>query len=416
MGNCLATPPADNDHNPHTTAANPEATATNDVVENTDGSRRNTSSNAAETASVNTATRLTSLKIFKLAELKSATRNFRPDMVLGEGGFGTVFKGWIDDRTFAPSTTTTKAAAGFPVAVKRSNPGSSQGLEEWQCEVRFLGKFSHPNLVKLLGYCWEENHFFLVYEFMQKGSLEHHLFKKGAEPLSWEIRLKIAIGAAQGLAFLHSSEKSVIYRDFKASNILLDKDFNAKLSDFGLAKFGPVNGKSHVTTRVMGTHGYAAPEYVATGHLYVKSDVYGFGVVLLEMLTGLRTVDTNRPSGEYKLVEWAKPSLSNKRKLKKLMDPRLEDQYPLNAALQAATLVLQCLEIDPKIRPSMEDVLERLKMINEMNEIPQEGRRGGRGRRGSQGGTVNHGYGQNDHNYGPGGHLNGPSAQYPGGR
>ncbi|MBA0556008.1 hypothetical protein Golob_026151, partial [Gossypium lobatum] len=160
----------------------------------------------------------TTLKIFTLAELKAATRNFRPDTVLGEGGFGRVFKGWVDDKTYAPS----KVGVGIAVAVKKSNPDSSQGLQEWQAEVEFLGKFCHPNLVKLLGYCWEENQFLLVYEYMQKGSLENHLFRCGAEPLTWETRLKIAIGAAQGLAFLHTSEKSVIYRDFKASNILLD--------------------------------------------------------------------------------------------------------------------------------------------------------------------------------------------------
>ncbi|XVE94412.1 hypothetical protein REPUB_Repub02eG0006200 [Reevesia pubescens] len=311
----------------------------------------------------------TALKIFTLAELKAATRNFRPDTVLGEGGFGRVFKGWVDENTYAPS----KVGVGMAVAVKKSNPDSSQGLQEWQAEVKFLGKFSHPNLVKLLGYCWEENQFLLVYEYMQKGSLENHLFRiGGAEPLTWETRLKIAIGAAQGLAFLHTSEKSVIYRDFKASNILLDGAYNAKLSDFGLAKFGPINGHSHVTTRVMGTYGYAAPEYVATGHLYVKSDVYGFGVVLLEMLTGLRALDTNRPSGEHNLVEWAKRSLTEKRKLKKIMDPRLEDKYPLKAALQTGELILKCLESDPKNRPSMEEVLETLQKISAINEKPKE--------------------------------------------
>ncbi|GMI89800.1 hypothetical protein like AT1G76360 [Hibiscus trionum] len=311
----------------------------------------------------------TTLKIFTLAELKAATRNFKPATVLGEGGFGRVFKGWVDEKTFAPS----KVGFGMAVAVKKSNPDSSQGLQEWQAEVKFLGKFSHPNLVKLLGYCWEENQFLLVYEYMQKGSLENHLFRSGrAEPLTWGTRLKIAIGAAQGLDFLHTSEKSVIYRDFKASNILLDGDYNAKLSDFGLAKLGPINGNSHVTTRVMGTYGYAAPEYVATGHLYVKSDVYGFGVVLLEMLTGLRALDTNRPSGEHNLVEWAKHSLTEKRKLKKIMDPRLEEQYPIKAALQAGALILKCLESDPRSRPSMEEVLDALQKINAINDNPKE--------------------------------------------
>ncbi|MED6119231.1 putative serine/threonine-protein kinase pix13 [Stylosanthes scabra] len=307
-------------------------------------------------AAVNTVTR--NLRMFTLDELKTATRNFRPDTMLGEGGFGRVFKGWVDQNTLKPS----KVGVGIPVAVKKSNPDSLQGLQEWQSEVKFLGKFSHPNLVKLVGYCWEENQFLLVYEYMQKGSLENHLFRS-PEPLAWDIRIKIAIGAARGLDFLHTSEKSVIYRDFKSSNILLDGDYNAKLSDFGLAKLGPVNGRSHVTTRVVGTYGYAAPEYMATGHLYVKSDVYGFGVVLLEMLTGLIALDTNRPSGQQNLVEWIKPSLYEKRKLKKVMDPNLSEQYPMKAALEMAHLILKCLEEDPKNRPSMEQVLQTLEKV-----------------------------------------------------
>ncbi|KAK1554610.1 hypothetical protein Q3G72_014695 [Acer saccharum] len=308
------------------------------------------------------------LKMFTLQELKQTTKNFRPDSMLGEGGFGRVFKGWVDEKTYGP----TKAGTGIAVAVKKSNPDSPQGLEEWQAEVKFLGKFSHPNLVKLIGYCWEDKQFLLVYEYMQKGSLENHLFRRGAEPLPWHVRLKIAIDAAKGLTFLHSSEKSVIYRDFKASNILLDGAYNAKLSDFGLAKFGPINGHSHITTRVMGTYGYAAPEYIATGHLYVKSDVYGFGVVLLEMLTGLRALDTNRPSGEINLVEWAVPSLENKKKLKKIMDPRLENKYPMEAAIQAAEIIKKCLHSDPKHRPSMDKILETLEQVNAIQENPKK--------------------------------------------
>ncbi|XP_055834956.1 probable serine/threonine-protein kinase PIX13 isoform X2 [Solanum dulcamara] len=307
------------------------------------------------------------LKMFTLAELRSATKNFRPDTVLGEGGFGTVFKGWVDDKTFAPS----KVGVGMPVAVKKSNPDSEQGLKEWQAEVKFLGKFSHPNLVKLIGYCWEEKTFLLVYEHMQKGSLESHLFRKGAEALSWDTRLKIAIGAAKGLVFLHTTEKQVIYRDFKAANILLDTNYNAKLSDFGLAKMGPVNGDSHVTTRIVGTYGYAAPEYMATGHLYVKSDVYGFGVVLLEILSGQRVLDLTRPSGQHNLVDWAKPMLPDKKKLRKLMDPRLMAQYPLKAACQIAQIILQCLEPDPKNRPSMEEILECLEQCDGIQMKPQ---------------------------------------------
>ncbi|KAJ4963073.1 hypothetical protein NE237_023012 [Protea cynaroides] len=310
------------------------------------------------------------LKIFNFAELKCATRNFKPDSVLGEGGFGRVFKGWLDEKTLTPS----KIGTGMLVAVKKLNPESMQGLEEWQSEVDFLGSLSHPNLVKLLGYCMEDKELLLVYEFMQKGSLENHLFRRSSsvEPLSWSIRLKIVIGAARGLAFLHNSDRQVIYRDFKASNILLDGNFNAKLSDFGLAKFGPSGGDSHVTTRVMGTYGYAAPEYVSTGHLYVKSDVYGFGVVLLEMLTGLRALDTNRPSGQHNLIEWAKPNLSNPRKLKTIMDARMEKQYPMKGALQAAKLTVSCLETGPKNRPSMQQVVETLEQIEAIKDKPRE--------------------------------------------
>ncbi|PHU24906.1 putative serine/threonine-protein kinase Cx32, chloroplastic [Capsicum chinense] len=309
------------------------------------------------------------LKTYSFSDLKAATRNFKSDTVLGVGGFGTVFKGWVDEKTLTP----TKVGTGMVVAIKKLNSESMQGFEEWQAEVNFLGRLSHPNLVKLLGYCWEDKELLLVYEFMPKGSLENHLFRRSTaiEPLSWELRLKIAIGAARGLAFLHSSEKQIIYRDFKASNILLDGSYHAKLSDFGLAKVGPSAGNSHVTTRVMGTYGYAAPEYIATGHLYVKSDVYGYGVVLLELLTGLRALDTKRPSGQHNLVDWMRPMLSHKRKLKSIMDARMEGQYSSKAATLTAQLIIKCLEGEPKKRPSMEEVVEVLEQVESIKEKPK---------------------------------------------
>ncbi|XP_065855366.1 probable serine/threonine-protein kinase PIX13 [Euphorbia lathyris] len=309
------------------------------------------------------------MKEFTFADLKSATKGFKADTLLGEGGFGKVYRGWIDERTFAPS----KSGIGMVVAIKKLNSESMQGFQEWQSEVNFLGRLSHPNLVKLLGYCWEDKELLLVYEFMQRGSLENHLFRRngGVEPLSWELRLKIAIGAARGLAFLHTSDKKVIYRDFKASNILLDGSYNAKISDFGLAKLGPSGGDSHVTTRVMGTYGYAAPEYIATGHLYIKSDVYGFGVVLLELMTGLRALDTKRPNGQQNLVDWLKPILSNKKKLKNVMDLRIEGQYTSKAMLLAAQLSLKCIGLDPKSRPAMKEVLEALEQIDAIKEKPK---------------------------------------------
>ncbi|KAM0012953.1 putative protein kinase RLK-Pelle-RLCK-VIIa-2 family [Helianthus debilis subsp. tardiflorus] len=206
---------------------------------------------------------------------------------------------------------------------------------------------------------------------MQKGSLENHLFKSH-EPLPWSTRIKIATGAAQRLAFLHTTEKTVIYIDFKSANILLDGDFNAKLSDFGLAKLGPSNGASHVSTRVVGTYGYAAPEYIATGHLYVRSDVYGFGVVLLEMITGLRVVDTNRPGSQHNLVDWARPTLGDKKKLQEMMDPRIENDYLSKGARKAAELIFRCLEHDPKNRPSMKEVVVSLQEISDIKTKPKD--------------------------------------------
>ncbi|PKA60816.1 putative serine/threonine-protein kinase Cx32, chloroplastic [Apostasia shenzhenica] len=314
------------------------------------------------------------LRVYTFSELRSATKNFKPETVLGEGGFGKVFKGWVDEKTLNPA----KSGIGMVVAVKKLKYESMQGLEEWQSEVNFLGRLSHPNLVRLLGYCWEDRELLLVYEFMPKGSLENHLFRRAAafEPLPWNLRLKIAIGAARGLAFLHSSERQIIYRDFKASNILLDSNYNAKLSDFGMAKNGPIGNESHVTTRIMGTYGYAAPEYVATGHLYVKSDVYGFGVVLLEMLSGQRALDPNRPSGQQNLVDWSKPYLADRKKLARLMDPRLGGQYPSKGALHAAQLTVRCLASEPKSRPAMKEVVETLEEIEAIKGRPREAKEG----------------------------------------
>ncbi|XP_041011943.1 probable serine/threonine-protein kinase PBL3 [Juglans microcarpa x Juglans regia] len=299
------------------------------------------------------------VKPFSFNELKNATRNFRPDSLLGEGGFGYVFKGWIDEHTLSAA----KPGSGMVVAVKKLKCEGFQGHKEWLTEVNYLGLLHHPNLVKLIGYCLEGENRLLVYEFMPKGSLENHLFRRGPQPLSWAIRMKVAIGAAKGLCFLHEAKSQVIYRDFKASNILLDAEFNAKVSDFGLAKAGPTGDRTHVSTQVMGTHGYAAPEYVATGRLTAKSDVYSFGVVLLELLTGRRAVDKTKVGVEQNLVDWAKPYLGDKRKLFRIMDTKLEGQYPQKGAYTAATLALQCLSIDAKVRPRMAEVLATLEQL-----------------------------------------------------
>ncbi|CAL5049135.1 unnamed protein product [Urochloa decumbens] len=301
------------------------------------------------------------VNIFTYDELRAATKNFRPDQILGEGGFGVVYKGVIDENV----------RAGFPsrqVAVKELNPEGFQGDKEWLAEVNYLGQLSHPNLVELIGYCCEGSHRLLVYEYMACGSLEKHLFRRVCLNMPWSTRMKIALGAARGLEYLHGAERSIIYRDFKTSNILLDADYNAKLSDFGLARTGPSGDQTHVSTRVMGTYGYAAPEYVMTGHLTARSDVYGFGVVLLEMIIGRRAVDKSRPTREHNLVDWARPLLVHNRKLFRIIDPRMEGQYSTKAAIEVASLAYRCLSQNPKGRPTMSQVVETFETVQNMPE------------------------------------------------
>ncbi|KAL9660163.1 hypothetical protein QQ045_024975 [Rhodiola kirilowii] len=292
---------------------------------------------------------------FSYEEMRTATKQFRPDLIVGEGGFGIVYRGTLDEAVRAGSKT-------VKVAIKELNPEGFQGDREWLAEINYLGQLSHPNLVKLTGYCCEDEHRLLVYEYMESGSLEKNLFRRTGPTLTWSTRMKIALDAARGLAFLHGAERPIIYRDFKTSNILLDEDYNAKLSDFGLAKEGPMGDQTHVSTRVMGTYGYAAPEYVMTGHLTARSDVYGFGVVLLELLIGRRAMDKSRPSGEHNLVEWARPLLNHK-KVIKIFDPRMDSQYSSKAALKVANLAYMCLSQNPKGRPVMSQVVEILEQF-----------------------------------------------------
>ncbi|XP_010540703.1 PREDICTED: serine/threonine-protein kinase At5g01020 [Tarenaya hassleriana] len=299
---------------------------------------------------------------FQLCELKLITQNFSRNYLLGEGGFGKVYKGFVDENL-------RQGLKSQAVAVKLLDIEGLQGHREWLAEVILLGQLRHPNLVKLIGYCCEDEERVLVYEFMPRGSLENHLFKRISITLPWATRLKIAIAAAKGLAFLHDLDSPIIYRDFKTSNILIDSDFTAKLSDFGLAKMGPEGSKSHVTTRVMGTYGYAAPEYVSTGHLTTKSDVYSYGVVLLELLTGRRATEKSRPKNEQNIVDWSKPYLTSSRRLRCIMDPRLSGQYSVKAAKEMALLALRCVSPNPKDRPRMPAIVESLRDLQHLKDM-----------------------------------------------
>lgn len=304
------------------------------------------------------------LHVFNLNELRLITQNFSSTNFLGEGGFGPVHKGFIDDRI-------RPGLKAQPVAVKILDLDGGQGHREWLAEVIVLGQLRHEHLVKLIGYCCEDEHRVLVYEYMPRGSLENQLFRRFSASIPWLTRLKIALGAAKGLAFLHDADKPIIYRDFKASNILLDSDYTPKLSDFGLAKDGPEGDDTHVSTRIMGTQGYAAPEYIMTGHLTAASDVYSFGVLLLELLTGRRSLDKTRPAREQNLAEWARPQLQSPRRLARLMDPRLEGQYSEIGAQQAAMLAYQCLSHRPKNRPTMSVVVKTLEpLLDLVHDIP----------------------------------------------
>ncbi|CAH8353897.1 unnamed protein product [Eruca vesicaria subsp. sativa] len=306
------------------------------------------------------------LKAFSYNELKNATRNFRPDSVIGEGDFGCVFKGWIDETTL----TASRPCSCIAVAIKMLKPDSFQSRKDWLTEVNYLGQLSHQNLVLLIGYCTEGKKRLLVYEFMPRGSLDNHLFRRRPQPLTWAIRMKVAVGAAKGLNFLHEAKSQVIYRDFKSAKILLDAEYNAKLSYIGLAEAGPTgddDDDTHVSTFFMGTRGYAAPEYISTGRLTAKSDVYSFGVVLLELISGRRAMDSNNGI-RYSLVDWAKPYLNNRRKIFRVMDTKLDKQYQQKGAYTVASLALKCLNPEPKLRPKMSEVLVKLEEL--WNPLP----------------------------------------------
>ncbi|XP_010267980.1 PREDICTED: receptor-like serine/threonine-protein kinase ALE2 [Nelumbo nucifera] len=300
-----------------------------------------------------------STRFLAYEELKEATNDFEPASVLGEGGFGRVFKGVLSD--------------GTAVAIKKLTNGGQQGDKEFLVEVEMLSRLHHRNLVKLVGYCSSRDSLqnLLCYELVPNGSLEAWLHGPlGVNcPLDWDTRMKIALDSARGLAYLHEdSQPCVIHRDFKASNILLENNFHAKVADFGLAKQAPEGRANYLSTRVMGTFGYVAPEYAMTGHLLVKSDVYSYGVVLLELLTGRKPVDMSQPSGQENLVTWARPILRDKDRLEELADPRLGGKYPEDDFVRVCTIAAACVAPEANQRPTMGEVVQSLKMVQRITE------------------------------------------------
>ncbi|KAJ7532774.1 hypothetical protein O6H91_13G019800 [Diphasiastrum complanatum] len=314
--------------------------------------RRSVSSDSKKESLREGSTRIAA-QTFTFRELAAATKNFRPESLLGEGGFGRVYKGRIDSTSQV-------------VAVKQLDRSGLQGNREFLVEVLMLSLLHHPNLVNLIGYCADGDQRLLVYEYMPLGCLEDHLYDLPSDKvaLEWNTRMKIAAGAARGLEYLHDkANPPVIYRDFKSSNILLGEGFFPKLSDFGLAKIGPVGDKTHVSTRVMGTYGYCAPEYAMTGQLTLKSDVYSFGVVLLELITGKKVIDNTRPPGEYNLVLWARPLFKDRRKFPSMADPLLKGQYPMRGLYQAIAVAAMCLQEQASTRPLIGDVVTALSYL-----------------------------------------------------
>ncbi|XP_044490430.1 probable serine/threonine-protein kinase PBL28 isoform X1 [Mangifera indica] len=298
--------------------------------------------------------------VFTLREMEEATCSFSDENFLGKGGFGRVYRGTL--------------RSGEVVAIKKMELPPfkvAEGELEFRVEVDILSRLDHPNLVSLIGYCADGKHRFLVYEYMQKGNLQDHLNGIGEAKMDWPSRLKVALGAARGLAYLHSSSAvgiPIVHRDFKSTNILLSANFEAKISDFGLAKLMPEGQETYVTARVLGTFGYFDPEYTSTGKLTLQSDVYAFGVVLLELLTGRRAVDINQGPSDQNLVLQVKHILNDRKKLRKVIDPELNlSSYTVESIAMFANLASRCVRTESSERPAMTECVKELQMIIYIN-------------------------------------------------